>query len=142
VLMLGCFVVVAFALSRVWKQGGLNRILLWFFALLILHDLIGWPFYTWADRVFQRVSIRPRPRVPWINHVRVPFFLSAVLLLTAFPLILRLSAGPYSANSGTSESPYLDHWLFVTGALFGGSGLLYGLRLWRASRRGAARTGD
>jgi hypothetical protein len=140
--MVACLAVAGYALSRVWKQGGLDRILVWFFALLILHDFIGWPIYTWLDRIVQRLPVRPRPRVPWINHVRVPFFLSGVLIIIAFPLVLRLSATTYAANSGVSESPYLGHWLLVTGVLFVGSGLLYLLRLWRAGRRRGAGTGN
>jgi FtsH-binding integral membrane protein len=138
-LMFSCFAVAGYALTRIKDQGGLFRILLWFVLALVVHDLIGWPIYTWADRVLLRVSQRrtgrPRPQVPWINHIRVPAFISGVLLIVALPLILRLSAGSYAAITGVSESGYFRHWLLVTAVLFAGSALLYGVRLGLAQRR-------
>jgi len=121
-LMLACFSVAGYALTRIHAQGGISRIVLWFAAVLILHDLIGWPLYTWADRILLRLSPRPRPdrsaSVPWINHVRIPLFLSGILLLISFPLVFRLSAADYASLSGTSESGYFGHWLLVTGLFF------------------------
>jgi len=137
--MVACFAVAGYALSRMNAQGGLGRIVLWFALVLIVHDLIGWPLYTWADRALQRLAPRKRPgqppSVPWINHVRVPAFLSGVLLIISFPLVLRLSAGPYEDLSGVSESAYLGHWLLVTGLFFMSSAAVYALRLLRARRR-------
>ncbi len=138
-LMLACFAVAGYALSRMHAQGGLGRIILWFALGLIVHDLIGWPLYTWADLALQRLAPHRRrgepPSVPWINHVRVPVFLSGVLLLISFPLVLRLSSGPYEDLTGVSESVYLGHWLLVTGVFFTASAAVYGLRLLRARRR-------
>jgi hypothetical protein len=138
VLMLFCFAVAIYAFSRAWKQGGVDHIVFYFVVLLILHDLVGWPLYTSADRAMQRVSRGPKP---WINYVRIPFFISGVLLIVAFPLIFRLSASAYAANSGLSESPYLYHWLLVTGALFTGSGFVYLFRARGVGRRARSRSG-
>jgi hypothetical protein len=138
-LMLACLAVGGYALTRVHDQGGLGHIVGWFVLGLIAHDLIGWPLYTWADRLLQRFSVRrphrTRPAVPWVNHVRVPVFVSGVLLLISFPLVFRLDAAQYQSLVGLSESPYLGHWLLVTGALFAASALFYAVRLGLARRR-------
>jgi hypothetical protein len=134
--MVSCLAVAGYALSRMWRQGGLIKIVLLFVALVILHDFVGWPFYTWVDgKITRRADHRRatgRPKVPWINHVRVPGFISGMLLIIAFPLVLGLSARSYRRFSGLSESPYLLHWLFLTAVLFLGSGVAYLVRVWLA----------
>ncbi|HWG61076.1 MAG TPA: hypothetical protein VG253_05120, partial [Streptosporangiaceae bacterium] len=69
----------------------------------------------------------------WINYIRVPAALSALLLLLWLPLIFRLTAS-YHASTTLSPSPYVWHWLAVTGALFLLSAILFALRLRRGSR--------
>jgi hypothetical protein len=137
--MLATFSVAGYALTRIRAQGGLGGVIVWFAAALILHDLVGWPLYTLADRLLSRWSRRERNNrirsVPWINHVRIPAMVSGVLLFISFPLVLRLSGPAYQGLSGVSESSYLGHWLLVSGLLFAASGLLYAFRLWRARRR-------
>ena len=139
-LMLACFAIAAYALTRIKDQGELAITVVVFAGALVLHDFIGWPLYTWADRLAQRVSgrrsPRRRPEVPWINHLRVPAFISGVLLIIAFPLIAQMKHGFYAAVSGVSETPYLTHWLLVTAALFILSALLYLIRLGLARRAG------
>jgi hypothetical protein len=113
-------------------------IVLWFVAGLIVHDLVGFPLYSFVDRRLQdRASRRAEAwaQVSWLNHVRVPMFMSGCLLIAAFPLIARLSAGRYASYAGVSESDYLVHWVGVTAVLFALSGLLFGLRRWRARQR-------
>ena len=56
--------------------------------------------------------------MPWINHLRVPAVLSAVLLAVSFPLVFRWSEPTYHAAYGLTEAPYLGRWLLVTGAAF------------------------
>jgi hypothetical protein len=136
--MVGCLIVGAYAAFCAWRQGGAFTIAVWILAGLILHDLVGFPVYSYVDRVIQSRTFpvgKPRLKVSWLNHIRVPMFLSAVLLITAFPLIARLSANQYERLSGVSESAYLLHWVAITFALFGLSGLLFAYRLWRAGRR-------
>ena len=139
VLMVLCLAVGGYALSRMWRQGYLLEIVALFAALLLFHDFVGWPLYTSVDQRLQRVANRRRTTlergVPLINYVRVPAFISAVLLLVAGPMILRLSASTYLSMSGVSESPYLFHWLAVSGLLFAGSALLYGARVLRSGPR-------
>ena len=75
--------------------------------------------------------------MPWINHVRVPVIISALLLAMFFPLILRLSNPYYQQVTGFNENVYIVNWLAVTGVLFAGSALAYAIRLGRARRRKA-----
>ena len=70
--------------------------------------------------------------MPWVNYLRVPAVLSGTLLLIWFPLILRLPAR-FPHTTALPLSPYLWHWLAVTGVLFLLSAAAYALRL-RGSR--------
>ncbi len=139
-LMLACFALAAYALIRIKDQGELAVTVVIFAAALLLHDFIGWPIYTWADRLAQKISgrrsPRRRPEVPWINHLRVPVFISGVLLIIAFPLIAQMKHSYYAAVSGVSEAAYLTHWLLVTAILFSVSAVLYLMRLAIARRAG------
>ncbi len=63
--------------------------------------------------------------MPWINHLRVPSFISGVLLIIAFPLIAQLKHSYYFAVAGVSETAYLTHWLLVTAFLFVASAVIY-----------------
>ena len=137
-LMLACFAITAYALARIKDQGELAVTVVIFTAALVLHDFVGWPIYTWVDRVAQRISGRPssrrRPEVPWINYLRVPAFISGILLIIAFPLIAQMKHSYYAAVSGVSETAYLTHWLLVTAVLFAVSAVLYSIRLAMARR--------
>jgi hypothetical protein len=80
------------------------------------------------------------PTVPWINYLRVPAALSGLLLLIWFPLIFRLPTR-FPATTTLSLSPYLWHWLAVTGALFllSATALALRLRSGRGRRKSARR---
>jgi hypothetical protein len=138
VLVAGCTILGGYAALCAWRQGRVIFIVFWFMAGLILHDVVGFPVYSYVDRFIQgRASRRAEAGsgVSWLNHVRVPLFMSGCLLVTAFPLIARLSAARYASYAGVSESGYLVHWLAVTVGLFALSGLLFGVRCWRARPR-------
>jgi hypothetical protein len=142
VLLLGCFAVAAYAVTRIHDQGGVVQIALWFGGALVVHDLIGFPLYAGLDRAARRRSAAGverrraagRAAVPWINHVRVPVVIAGTLLLVSFPLVLRRSATNYQLSSGLTENRYLFHWLAVTGVLLAGSAAGYAGRLVRARR--------
>jgi hypothetical protein len=139
---LGCFAVAAYALAKVLGESGWKEILLLFAVCVVAHDLVAWPVYGLVDRAAVRLDQRHRqgrsPAVPWINHVRVPSIISALLLVMFFPLVLRLSSVVYLADTGFTEQAYLFNWLAVTGVLFAGSALLYLVRVVLANRRRAA----
>jgi len=124
----------AYAVTRVDSLEVLVQVGIWFVGTLLVHDLVLFPVYATADNVGAWVRRRrpgAGPRVPWVNHVRVPVFLSGLLLLAWFPLILRLSSGFERASNRATE-PYLGRWLLVTGVLFAGSAALYLVRAVRA----------
>jgi hypothetical protein len=147
--LLACFAVAAYAVTRVLGESGWVSVFQWFVACLVFHDFIAWPAYTAADRLLlgaqqrrtgrhqkRRLPEVPAPApVPWVNHVRFPAVISAVLLGMFFPLIFRLSRAVYLGTTGFSENVYLTNWLMVTGALFVGSAVTYLLRLGLARRR-------
>ncbi len=101
-------------------------VVVWFVAAALAHDLLLVPSYALLDRLAGLVPWRPR--VAWRNHLRVPAALSALLLLVWAPLVLRLSAAPYAADTTQSADVYLTRWLDITGALFAVSALAFGLR--------------
>lgn len=72
--------------------------------------------------------------MPWINHLRAPVALSALLLLVWFPLILGGRADAFRGATGLGTEVYLGRWLAVTGVLILISALVYALRV-RRSRR-------
>jgi hypothetical protein len=134
--MAACFALAGYAAARFVPSRPLG-VAVWFLGAVVGHDLLLVPLYSLADRsavAAMRHRAPPLPAVPWINYLRVPAALSALLLLVWFPLILRLPGG-YHASTGLSADPYVWHWLAVTGALFLLSAATYALRLRRVSSR-------
>ncbi|MGW0999057.1 hypothetical protein [Streptomyces sp. NPDC002520] len=114
------------------------EVAIWFVGAAILHDLILLPLYSLADLSALSVlrhRAPARPTVPWINYLRVPAFLSGLLLLVWFPLIFRLAV-PYPGDTGLSYSVYLGRWLAITGVLFAASAAAFSMRLCRLRRAG------
>jgi hypothetical protein len=140
--LLGCFALAGYAAVRLVQSHPL-AVAIWFTAAVVGHDLLLVPLYSLADRSAMAVIRHRAPRlpaIPWINYVRVPAALSALLLLIWLPLILRLHTN-YHASTTLSPNPYLWHWLAVTGALFLLSAAAFALRL-RGRPRSAAPPGD
>jgi peroxiredoxin len=140
----GCFALAGYAAVELLPHNAVG-ILIWFVAAVIGHDLLLLPLYTLADRsvlaVFRHRPVNGAaagPAAPWINYLRVPAVLSGLLLLIWFPLILRLP-GRFTASTTLPLSPYLWHWLAVTGVLFLLSATALALRL-GATRRRAGRS--
>jgi hypothetical protein len=136
--LLACFALAGYAVSRILDGPEGLRILVWFAGAAVAHDLVLWPLYAIADRGVTGVARHDPdrlPRVPWINHVRVPAVLSAVILAVSFPLVFRWSEGAYHAASGLTENPYLARWLGLTGAAFGLSAVFYAARVGHANKQ-------
>lgn len=104
------------------------RIFLWAGTAALVHDLVLWPLYTVLDRVASRAGRQTRFAIPWINYVRVPTVLSAVMLTVSFPLVLRHSEPAYRTATGLTENPYFGRWLLLSGGAFAFSALVYVLR--------------
>ncbi|QDL70235.1 hypothetical protein DNK48_13390 [Streptomyces malaysiensis subsp. malaysiensis] len=131
VLLLCSFALTGYAGVRL-LSGDWFGILLWIVGAAILHDLVLLPLYALADRAVG--AALPAP-ARWINHVRVPAFLSGVLMLVWFPLILGRQARRYEHVTGLSADVFWPRWLLITAVLFGVSALWLvirvGIRVWR-----------
>jgi hypothetical protein len=132
--LLASFALAGYAAAQLVPSRPVG-IAVWFVGAVVGHDLVLMPLYSIADRSVL-AAVRHRaptmPTVPWINYLRVPAGLSALLLLVWFPLIFRLS-WHYQYSTNLSPDPFLWHWLAVSGALFLLSAAAYALRL-RAAR--------
>lgn len=140
-------VVVSFALAcyagvRLLKGDALG-VAVWFVGAALLHDLVLLPLYAVTDLAVQRVlgtpsgQVRGRPRIG-VNHVRVPAFVSGLLLLVYWPLILR-RVGRYTSSTGLPADVFLGRWLLITAGLFAASAAVLAVRL-RHGGRDARRT--
>jgi len=141
--LLGCFAIAGYASVRLVKSPHPLGVAIWFIGAVVGHDLLLVPLYSLADRSAMAVIRHRAPRlpaIPWINYLRVPTALSALLLLIWLPLILRLTSH-YQFSTTLSPNPYLGHWLAVTGALFLLSAAAFALRL-RGRPRAAVPAGD
>jgi hypothetical protein len=141
--LLACFALAGYASLQLVSSRPVG-VAVWFIGAVIGHDILLFPLYSIADRsvltVFRRRgtgAVPTAPAVPWINYLRVPVGLSALLLLVWFPLILRLNTH-YQESTNLSPDPFLWHWLAVTGALFLISAVAYAVRL-RVAHRAANR---
>ncbi|MFJ8438799.1 hypothetical protein [Kitasatospora griseola] len=131
--LLASFALTGYAVQRLVADEPL-KVVIWFVGAAVAHDLVLLPLYSIADLSARSVLSRRREPVPagrWINYVRVPAFLSGLLLLAWFPLILRLSE-PYEGATGLSIDVYLGRWLAITGVLFAASAVALAFRLRRA----------
>jgi hypothetical protein len=135
--LLACFALAGYAAFELVPTRPVG-IAIWFVGAVVGHDIVLMPLYSIADRSVL-AAVRHRapslPTVPWINYLRVPLGLSALLFLVWSPLILRLKTH-YQESTTLSPDPFLWHWLAVTGALFLLSAVAYAFRL-RAAQRAA-----
>lgn len=133
--------VVAYVGTRLAGATRVVEILAWFAVSVVFFDFIVLPAALAADWTLDRLAGRGHPAVPWRNHVRVPLLLAALLLLVAWPLVLRVRAGTYLGASGLPVDPYRGRWLAVAAALVLVSAAAYGVRrITRPRRPGGAGT--
>ncbi len=148
VILALCFGVVFYAGRRLLAAGDeMVTVVVWFAGAAVVHDLVLLPGYSLADRVVRafgglrwrrRHDGTPPAAATWINFVRVPGFLSGLLLLVWFPAILR-QVDHYEASTGLAADVYPQRWLVVTAALFGASALWFVVtRVYRRARRQTA----
>jgi hypothetical protein len=141
VALLAGFALTGYVCELIAQVPAAKHIGLYFVGSVIIHDLILWPTYTVADRLLVEThqrhqgSSRP-PRVPWINYVRAPVVISAVLLAVSFPLVLSLSPQVYRADTTLTTAPFENRYLAVAAGLFVLSALTYAIRVgwvtWRS----------
>ncbi|MEU9082848.1 hypothetical protein [Streptomyces sp. NPDC048357] len=136
-LVLVSFALAVYAGLRLF-EGNTVGVAVWFVGAALLHDLVLLPLYSVTDRAAQALFTRgagptpPLPRVS-VNYVRVPAFVSGVLLLVWWPLVLR-RVEHYTAATALPADGFLGRWLLVTAALFAASAVVLTVRTWRWSR--------
>lgn len=124
-VLVGCFALAGFAAIKLVHDRPV-MVIVWFVGAAVAHDVLLLPLYALVDRGLRRGATLPS--APWLNYVRFPLAISAVLLLVFLPSIARLS-NVYTATTGLTAGGYLLRWLAVTGVLFLVSALSYALRL-------------
>ena len=146
--VIASFAIAGYAFLRIVENPSALGTLVWFAGAAIAHDLIAFPLYSALNLIAHRGIEGPdevreeRRRVPLINHVRIPAFLSALALLMFFPLILGLDSANYEKDAGLSGDVFLTRWLGLCAALFLGSALIYAVRLRRAAGGGEDEAAD
>ncbi|WP_327382189.1 hypothetical protein [Streptomyces sp. NBC_01207] len=136
-LVLVSFALALYAGLRLF-EGDAVGVAVWFVGAALLHDLVLLPLYSLTDRAVQALFTpspddgRPARRVS-VNYVRVPAFVSGVLLLVWWPLVFR-QVGHYTAATALPADGFLARWLLITAALFAASAAILFVRTWRWSR--------
>jgi hypothetical protein len=103
--------------------------LVWFTAVVVVHDGILLPAYSITDRGW--LAVVPRTRVPLVNHVRIPALGAGLTLLIYLPGIIRQGGVTFTAATGLDQQPYLLRWLLLVVIMFGISALVYAVRVAR-----------
>ncbi|MEW2521377.1 hypothetical protein [Actinacidiphila alni] len=152
--LLGCLAVCAYAAQRLLEYDWFE-VAKWIVLGALVHDLVLVPLYAGADWLLGRALRRGRPvpqpvagpgqdgaagaerdtAVRVLNHLRVPAYLSLLLLLVYWPLVFQ-DAEPYAGATGLDPTVFLGRWLLITAVLFGLSALLFTLRSVVRPRRG------
>ncbi|MFI0502606.1 hypothetical protein ACH3WN_07030 [Streptomyces albogriseolus] len=126
-VLLCSFALCAYAGVRL-LDGDWPMITVWFVGAALVHDLVLLPLYAAADRALITVTAG---HPAWVNHVRVPAALSGLLLLVWFPLVSGRVSQRYAAVTALSADGFAARWLLITAALFGGSAVLFAVRVGR-----------
>jgi hypothetical protein len=132
--MLFCLALAVAAAAIVAADPAWPVMLAWFLAAVVLHDLVLFPLYAAADRLFTAATRGPRA-VPVVNHVRVPLLGAGLTFLMFLPGIVGQGEPTLRAASGLDQSPYLGRWLLLVAAMVLASALAYGVRVVAARPR-------
>ncbi|MFD3777717.1 hypothetical protein [Streptomyces sp. NPDC058612] len=136
-LTLACFALALYAGVRLLK-GDTIGVAIWFVGAALLHDLVLLPAYSITDRAAQRLfrsrAAQPGsvPR-PSVNYLRVPAFISGILFLVWWPLILQ-QGGNYTTYTALSADGFLARWFLITAGLFIVSAIVWLVRTWMRLR--------
>jgi hypothetical protein len=136
--LLAGFGIAGYAVTHLVHTSTATRILVWFLAAVVGHDLILFPLYALADRSLSAALRALWPRnlakasVAPLNYLRIPALGSGLLLLVFLPGIIRQGQPTYHAATGQTQQPFLARWLLLTAAMFTLSAILYAARLRRS----------
>jgi hypothetical protein len=110
-----------------WWQS----IAVWFAAAIVAHDLLLFPIYALADRLFVATSRERQPpsRVPVLNYIRIPALGAGLSFLVFLPSIIEQGAPTFRAATGLTQDHFLGRWLLLTAAMFITSAIVFGIRL-------------
>ena len=139
--------IAAYALSGVFDLvADPLRVVLWLAGSIVAHDLVLLPLYALLGAVAGGALVpdarRSRLRIAALNHLRAPALASGLLLLVWFPLIAAEAPRTYMLSTGLDVDVYFDRWLLATVVLFGGSALLFALRVRRLARTPLPQSGS
>ncbi len=120
-VLLASFAVCGYAAARLLERNWFE-VAKWVVLAAVLHDLVLVPLYAGTDWLLHKALRAPRPaaaraaaddgragldpRVAAVNHLRVPAFLSLLMLLVYWPLITR---GPAQLPAGHGADPGRVH---------------------------------
>lgn len=132
---IACFALAGYVATRLVDDPLVVRMLIWFLAAVIGHDLVLFPLYALADRsltgllrMLPTVRLNRTPVVSPLNYLRIPALGTGLLLLLFLPGIIQQGQQTYLNATGLTQQPYLGRWLVLTAALFGVSAIAYALR--------------
>ncbi|OLT20765.1 hypothetical protein BJF78_09460 [Pseudonocardia sp. CNS-139] len=131
--VLGCLALAAGAVAIVAGDPVWPVMLAWFLAAVLLHDLVLFPLYAAGDRLLTAAT--RRPRVPVVNHVRVPLLGAGLTFLLFLPGIVGQGEPALRAASGLDTGPVAGRWLLLVAAMAAVSALVYLVRVLAARRR-------
>jgi hypothetical protein len=162
-VLLASFAVCGYAAARLLERDWFE-VAKWVVLAAVVHDLVLVPLYAGTDWLLHKALRAPRPapgdtgpdrapadaerggtptdtgpdrldpRVAAVNHVRVPAFLSLLMLLVYWPLITN-DPRNYRLDTALTPGVFMGRWLLITAVLFGASAALFCLRRWRSGRR-------
>lgn len=118
--LLGALALAGYAALSVASSPSWLRMLTWFGAAILAHDLVAFPLYAATDRLL--TLARPGPSV---NYLRVPLLGVGLTFLLFFPGIIKQGTASTMAATGLDQSPYLTRWLLLCAAMFATSALVY-----------------
>ncbi|MFB7909822.1 hypothetical protein ACFC1T_25640 [Kitasatospora sp. NPDC056076] len=142
-LVLCSFALTVYAGLRLLRGDPL-RVAIWFVAAALLHDLVLLPLYSLTDRATQALLARRSAQsrtdhLHGVNYVRVPAYLSLLLLVVWYPLILRRVPG-YRPATTLDPDRFLGNWLLLTAAFFAASAAVLTAVMWRGRHQVAKDT--
>jgi hypothetical protein len=133
--LVACFALAGSVATHLVSDPLVVRIVIWFAAAVIGHDLVLFPLYALADRSLSGVlRVLPTARgnrtpvVPPLNYLRIPALGAGLLLLLFLPGIIEQGQQTYLSATGQTQQPYLDRWLLLTAAMFALSAVVYAAR--------------
>jgi hypothetical protein len=133
--LLGCFALTGYVAVHVVNAPLLPRMVIWFVAAVVAHDLILFPLYALADRslhgLLRLLPSMPHkgvPVVPPVNYVRIPALGAGLTFILFLPGIIQQGGPTYIAATGQTQAPYLGRWLLLAAAMFLVSAVVYAVR--------------